>query len=159
MKSGLVVKQEAADADGGGARLDGEGEVVAHAHVDIREVVTVGEVAEPAEVGDGRLVTRRDGHDSGQGQGEVAGQGDEGVGVVGIDPGFLRFAAEVDLDQHRAEAGWVGGLVEDMAEAEGEGGAVEAFDGFAVVRSEGGLVALKMAVVMEGDLVAARGGE
>ena len=86
----------------------------------------VGQCGEVLEIGRGVAFGGGDAHQAGQGRAEAGTHGaDEGVGLSGGDAGFLRFVADIDLDQQ----GWRGaGGLHGVGDGVGEFRAVQGFD-------------------------------
>ena len=89
-----------ADAHMGGAELDRDREVGAHAHRQIFQPVARGDLRGQRKMRRRRIVDRRDAHQAGNLQPVLlAAGGNEGVGLAGRDAGLLRLLAGIELDE------------------------------------------------------------
>ena len=144
-----------ADADAGGAEGDGGLEVVAHAHGELRQAVSRGDLGQEREVRARGLTDRRDAHQPlGLKTVGLAAGGDEGVGLGGGDAGLLRLLAGVDLDVGAQAKALFLHLVGQHA---GELVAIQRLDDVEEGHRVGGLVGLQRADQAQLDLAAARG--
>ncbi len=121
------AEDRAADAHMRRAEFDRRLEIPAHAHAEQRQTVLARQLLQQREMRRGRLIRRRDAHQSLHRQPQfVAAQRNEAGGVFRRDAGLLRFLARVYLDeQRRAPAG----LFDLGLQRLGELGPVERMDG------------------------------
>src|SRR6185312_10911187 len=148
------AENRGADAHVGGAEGDGDLEVGAHAHRQQREPVAPGDLRGQREMRRRCVVERRNAHQAGDREAvTLAAGGDEAVGLLRLNAGFLGLGAGIDLDEQRRAA-----LLPRhfLGERRGKAVAVERMDGVEQGDGVARLVGLQRPDQVQRDAVMAR---
>ena len=108
-----------------------------------------GHLLQLREIGRGIVIARRQAHQADNGQPIGQTGGDESIGLVGIDAGFLRLLADIDLDKEGRQGGALFFAALQFAR---ELGSIEAVNGIEQKERLVDFIGLELADEMESDI-------